>query len=235
MNRVSKHNEVEKQRISNLLSTGRIGQVDYDILVAAIEGKASTSQQIVAVLINPFQKVSGFRALLFGMLFIGLLSLLGALSGLYFPGALDFQIVPDGKRLLTSGELVIENIVNVLSLSVLFYLGAIFCRQRNMRFIDFLGTLAFSRFPYVIFALILYLASLIIPGVIPHKDVPQQTLEVLFITLFAVFALVGQMVLIFSALRESSGLKGKSLWSIFTLGVILGEVMSYALNGFLFK
>lgn len=159
MNAIAKQTEAERQRIDNLLSAGRISPDDYKILIAALERKASPAHNALSLMANPFGKISGTPALALGFVFIGILSLLGSAAGLHFPGPLDLQIVTEGKRLLTVGELLVENLTNTFSLAIVFYLGALVCRQRNMRFLDFASTVAFARLPYAFFALILFLGA----------------------------------------------------------------------------
>lgn len=225
----------EKARIESLLQSGRISKEDHQILMAALEKKDHFLKKLLSYAGNPFRSLSSTTNILIGCLSILAMSFVGASLRLNFPGALDFQIIEEGKRTFSFIELLIQNSVNVVCLSVIFYVGALFCKCKNLRFIDFISSVSFSRLPCALFALLLLGLSPLFPSLLPRKADVNDVAGSLVLALIAVTFLAWEITLLFSSLKESSGTKGKKLWMIFVFGLIAAEAASYALNNFILK
>lgn len=225
----------EKNRIDTLLQNGRITKEDHQILVAALERKESFLKKVLAWSINPFQGLSTTTSILIGCISILAMSFIGTSLGLHFRGALDFQIIEEGKRTFSFVELLTQNIVDVLCVSAIFYVGALICRCKNLRFIDFISSIVFSRFPYAVFALVLFVLGPVFPGLLPRKVETHDMGGTLALAIIGITFLVWEMTLIFSSLKESSGMKDKQLWVTFIIGLIFAEAASYALNNLIIK
>jgi len=232
---MSGENHDEKSRIDSLLASSRITPEDHQILLTALNRRNDPLQKVWALAINPFEEISSITALGVGAVLIVLMSYLGAKFSIYFPGALDFQIAQEGKRIYSALDLTIQSAINVICLAGAFYVGALVARQRNLRAIVFFGTVAFARSPYAILILILSIFGPIFPSLLPRKVEGQASAGVIFLAILAIGFLVWQLVLIFFAVKESSGLKGKALWINFICGMIAAEAISYSLNTLLFK
>jgi hypothetical protein len=225
----------ERQRIDNLLANGRIGAEDHQILVDALVRKSSATVKFFSVVANPFHRLSSLTGVVCGLTFIGLLSFLGSHAGLHFPGTLDLQIINEGRRQVSIGELFVENLIDTLFLALIFYLGALIYRRRNLRIVDFVSTNIFSRLPYTVFALIAFATISFFPDLVPVKASQQPSVEMMLLAASAIIFLTWNMVLIFSGLKESSGLKGRALWTTYIVGIIMAEAISYSINFVLFK
>lgn len=225
----------EKARIDSLLQNGRITKEDHQILVAALEKKDHFLKKILTNAVNPFQSLSSTTNILIGCVSILAMSFIGASLGLHFRGALDFQIIEEGKRTFSFIELLIQNAVDVVCVSVFFYVGALICRCKNLRFIDFISSVTFSRLPYALFALILFGLGPLFPSLLPRKVETHEAAGSLALALVGITFLAWEITLLFSSLKESSGTKGKQLWMTFVFGLIVAEAASYALNNLILK
>lgn len=220
----------EKARIDSLLQNGRITKEDHQILVAALEKEDHFLKKLLANAVNPFQSLSSTTNMFIGCISILAMSLVGSKLGLHFRGALDFQIIEEGKSTFSLIELLIQNAVDVLCVSVFFYIGAIICRFKNLRFIDFLSSVTFSRLAYAIFALLLFGLGPLFPSLLPRKVETHDAAGSLVLALVGITFLAWKITLLFSSLKESAGAKGKQLWMTFVFGLIVAEAASYALN-----
>lgn len=225
----------EQLRIDNLLSTGKITEEDHKILTAALGNQKSIVRRLMSFLINPFESISSGTALLIGGALAIAMSFLGSRIGVYLPGALDLQIAQEGKRFYAFSELLLQNTVAVLTVAGVFLGGALILKQRNLRLVDFLGFVALSRLPYALFILVLFLLGPIFPGLLPRTTDAAKGGAIVALAILSITVLAWQMVLMFSAQKDASGLKGKLLWISFVFGLVVAEAISYGLNFIILK
>lgn len=223
----------ERNRIDSMLQNGRITADDHKILVEALQKKNRFLEVLLGKLVNPFQSLSSVTVLIAGCAAILAMSIIGAKLALHYRGALDFHVIEEGKRTFSFIELVIQNAVDVVCVSVFFYAGSVIAKARNLRVIDFVSSIAFARVPYAAFALVLFGASPFFPSLIPRKADAHDVTGTLVLAVIAIAFLAWHITLTFSALKESSGLRGKQLWANFIIGLILAEAASYAINTFI--
>lgn len=231
----------EKERLGKMLKEGKISEEDYSLLLAAIEKNSSRAGYIFSILLNPFQKIAGFNALILGLIVILAMSFLGVAAKLYFPGilgVLNATVVKLPKIQMGVFLPLCQNIISWLTLTFLFFISAKIFQQKKLRFLDFLGTVALSRFPYLILTLSILLSKAISPG---FMDIDlSKGLELhpsIGMTLFGIFFTIcalWQIITYFYALKESSGLIGKKLWISFLASIIIGEAISSPLTTIFF-
>lgn len=161
------------------------------------------------------------------------MSLLGTKASIYFPGAIDLQIVRVEKYSFSALELIVQNAINILCLAGAFYLGSLLLRQRNLRPIDFLSSVALARLPYAAFVLIISALAFLFPAHFPRPAENASAVYTIVIALLAITVLAWHLGLLFTAARESSGLKGKGLWIVYIGGLLAAEAASYGLNALL--
>lgn len=227
----------EKDRLLNMLKEGKLSEDDYELLSRAIDNKSPLIRSIFSILINPFQKIAGYYALAAGLAIIFSMSYLGVIAKIYFPGILDClngSFVKNPRSELNFYVLAYQNMISWLILSILFLISAKIFRQKRIRAIDFFGTVAFSRFPYLIFTAFLSSIRLINPSFMEIDMAKGIQLHPSLMTgLFSLvlsFCLIWQITTYFYALKESSGLVNKKLWTSFIVSIILGEVISSILS-----
>ncbi|MGZ3768566.1 MAG: hypothetical protein ACXVCP_02380 [Bdellovibrio sp.] len=227
----------ERSRIDALLANGKINPKDHSVLMDVLNKDSKLSKKIFSLIINPFEKISSSAVLfLVGLFSIGIMSYVGQKIGLHYHGALDFQILEEGKQTLSFNTLFIQNLIDVLTVSVIFFAGAVISKCKNLRLIDFLGSVLCSRFPYFLFSIFLFVFGPIFPELLPRKVTEVHgSLSLAILAITGTVFLTWEIVLLFSALKNSSGLKGKILWINFIVGLVLAEVASLVLNIYILK
>ena len=227
-------NSDERSRIDHLLNSGKISEADHLSLVEALERKPALLKRAAASMINPFSTLSVSLRISIGMLSIIILALLGAKLAICFPGALDFQVVQDGKRIYTTSELFVQNIIDVCVLSFVFYGAALVSPQRNLRIIDFVSSTFLTRLPYAIFMIVLSIVSAMFPELLPRHARPPIA-PAIGLAVGAASFLVWTLTAMFSAFKESSGMRHRNLWIAFVSGLLAAEAISYTVNALILR
>ncbi len=229
----------ENQRLLNMLKENKISEADFKILSASLNKQTSFANTLFSLLINPFQRIAGFYALMAGFVVILCMSYLGVIAKVYFPGILDClnsSIVKDPKIPLSFFLLAYQNVVSWLVLSILFIIAAKIFQQKRMRVIDFFGTVALARFPFLILVGFLCIVRIVNPSFMEFKlsqgfQIQNSFMTPVFITVVVICA-IWQVMTYFYALKVSSGLEGKKLWMSFIGSIIVGEMISSTLTVF---
>ena len=232
---------IEKQKLADMLDEKKITKEDYQLLVHALD-KQESKRSLVALFINPFQKIAGQTALLAGLVIIVVMSYMGVVADVYYAGIFDClnaanlkhtqAIKPNFSLLLT------QNVINWLSLSATFILSAIIFKQKRFRVIDFLGTVAFSRFPTLILTTFIAIVWAANPSLLDF-DVTKTTFQYHFnisgtlIDFMWQFCYAWQITIYLFALKESSGLNGTKLWIAFVVSVFTADQFSHLLGTYL--
>jgi hypothetical protein len=162
------------------------------------------------------------------------MSILGAYAKLYIGGVLSGPLPAiNFKPHINPGFLLLmyQNIIDCISLGTLFYVSAFLCGKRNIRVIDFYGTVALSRFPFLVLMSFVALMFSFDPQLL-QIDISEQYnghLSVIGIatSIFWIICFVWQALTYFFAFKESSGLEGRKLWISYIICVfILGDIIS---------
>ena len=119
-------------------------------------------------------------------------------------------------------------------MTLLFIVFAKIFQQKRLRIVDFFGTTALSRFPFLILMIFLAIVRVVNPSIM-DIDLTKglQLHPSIFMSLFGVIVIlcfIWEIVTYFYALSESSGLTGKKLWISFIAALILGEAISSPLT-----
>lgn len=229
----------EKERLIGMLKENKISEDDYKILSASLDKKTSLAEMLFSILINPFQRIAGFYSLATGLVGIFCMSYFGVIAKVYFPGILDClnaSIVKNPKIPLSFSLLAYQNIVSWFVLTILFIISAKIFQQKRIRIIDFFGTVALSRFPFLILVVFLSIVRVANPSFMDIDltrgfQVQKSLMTPVFGTVVVICA-IWQILTYFYALKVSSGLIGKKLWISFIGSIILGEMISSTLTVF---
>lgn len=102
------------------------------------------------LLLTPFERYAGAEALTAGVVF-ALLAVLGAAQfNTRFDGVLDAHFASDEVSLTVA---LTDQVINIVSAFVVFYILAYALGARGIRAVDMLGTLMAARAPYVLMPL----------------------------------------------------------------------------------
>ncbi|MBN9289036.1 MAG: hypothetical protein BGO43_01675 [Gammaproteobacteria bacterium 39-13] len=222
----------ENERLATLLKENKITQDEYKLLYKALE-KPSSVRFVLTLLINPYQKIAGLWAFVIGIGIILIISYLGSIAKIYFPGLLGIlnaSMIKSPKMGTDFLFLLYQNTVIWAVLTGLFILAAKFLQQKGVRIIDFMGTVALSRFPYLILTGFLALMRTVNPrfmdvGMEQGLQLKPSILAVIFSSVVIICA-VWHIVTYLYALKESSGLSGKKLWISFIACILIGEIIA---------
>lgn len=220
----------EKDRLDEMLQNNKITKSEYHLLLSALN-KKNSFYVVFSFLVNPFQRIAGVYSLVIGLITLLAMSGLGLIAKVYFPGLitiLNASAVKEPKVPLNFYLLLYQNAICWIVLTIIFIVIAKILQQKRIRIIDFIGTVALARFPFLILTGILCIIRLLYPsfleidltkGVLVEPSVSLSAFFVVMITF-----VIWQITTYFNAFKESSGLIGKKLWIGFIIALILGEV-----------
>lgn len=209
----------EMEKILTLLNEKKITQEEFGDLKQALQ-RPSQKTNMFKYMIDPFESFSALQSLFIGFFVLAAMSLLASKIKIYYPGVLDFKIT---EGALGFSTLFMQNLIVTASIGVVFIFTAIFLKQKNMRTLDFAGTVLFARFPYFLVTLALYLMfiagwNLNIEGLNSAKDY-----AILIIVLSGLF---WQVVVYFNAFKFASGLQDAKLTGAYIFSLVFSEIIS---------
>lgn len=227
----------DKVRLSKMLKENKISPEDHAILTTALRKKSLFNKIQATFLLNPFQKIAGFKALFLGLITLVLVSILGIKAKLFFLGPLstiNASVLAKQNIDNLFGFLLYQNVVCWLVLVTVLMITTKILQKNQVRIIDFLGTVALARFPTLIVTLYVLMLRIWYPSLLEvdlSKGYPLhysfgQVLLGIPILIIAIW----QVILYFYAFKESSGLRSKKLWLGFIVAIILSESIAQPLT-----
>lgn len=182
-------------------------------------------------LFNPFIQVAGAKAFIWGLLLLIVSSTLAAFYNTRFDGVLDAHYSKNQYFYLS----FVDNLVNIGTLTLIYFaLGSILTKGKT-RFIDILGTITLSRFPLMFIPLFNIQNQ---NGIIGEKimqrlgdpnSIQLTQFEWIFLISSGIISLLlisWFIALLFNAYKISTNLKGTSLIVSFIFGLIISEIVS---------
>lgn len=166
------------------------------------------------ILINPFERIAGGLALGLGLLTTIVAGLIAGNNGTHFPDLISVLYTISTGTYVPIAEILTSTLFLVFSST----LAAVITRV-NFRFIDILGTIALSRFPYLLLSL---------AGYISYTGISHELWKMIIIPII-VTGIVWSMILFYHALQVSTNLKGKTLWIAFASIAIISEILATVL------
>ena len=223
----------DQERLLNLYKEKKITEEDFNILSRALSQKKTRSQRFFHHFVNPFDRFAGYQAVAIGLGVLLATSLVASLSQIHFPGLFDLKIFKpaDSPGLpLIFQKILLQNMIISLSLAMAFYFSSRLAKKSSLRFVDFLGTAMMARFPYLIASVVFLILHLSEVKLHFDKVEDVSTYTLIAITFTALLSIVWLGATYFYSLKESSGLKGKSLWVSFVFSLLIVEVFTLYLN-----
>ena len=175
-------------------------------------------------LFNPFIYLAGGKALLLGVLAMGVTAIVASFSGVHFDGVLDMHkfFAPSPPALF-----FIEPLVDWLCATIIFYLAGRIFSTSAIRIIDVAGTMAFARWPMIFAALLGFTFKAI--SLTALHDIGKHMDMILAASIGAFAAIpfiIWMIALMFNAFSVSCNLKGaKAIW-IFIGALLIAEVIA---------
>ena len=181
----------------------------------------------VKLIVNPFIRIAGGQALIWGFLGLIVSTLLCWISGYHYHGLLHFGPAPNPAWWCYLAEHLIVWLIPAL----LFYLGGLFLSHSRIRVIDVLGTVLFAQLPLLGMNLISLLPAMRMMSQMNMNMSPEDMLAQPYFVLAMILTLLGLPFLIltliwmFNALKVSCNLKQWKLWTVALIGIIAGDVL----------
>ena len=181
----------------------------------------------VKLIVNPFIRIAGGQALIWGFLGLIVSTLLCWISGYHYHGLLHFGPAPNPAWWCYLAEHLIVWLIPAL----LFYLGGLFLSHPRIRVIDVLGTVLFAQLPLLGMNLISLLPAMRMMSQMNMNMSPEEMLAQPYFVLAMILTLLGLPFLIltliwmFNALKVSCNLKQWKLWTVALIGIIGGDVL----------
>ena len=190
----------------------------------------------VKLIVNPFIRIAGGQALIWGFLGLIVSTLLCWISGYHYHGLLHFGLAPNPAWWCYLAEHLIVWLIPAL----LFYLGGLFLSHSRIRVIDVLGTVLFAQLPLLGMNLISLLPAMRMMSQMNMNMSPEEMLAQPYFVLAMILTLLGLPFLIltliwmFNALKVSCNLKQWKLWTVALIGIIGGDVLCRLLIAWLY-
>ena len=190
----------------------------------------------VKLIVNPFIRIAGGQALIWGFLGLIVSTLLCWISGYHYHGLLHFGPAPNPAWWCYLAEHLIVWLIPAL----LFYLGGLFLSHSRIRVIDVLGTVLFAQLPLLGMNLISLLPAMRMMSQMNMNMSPEEMLAQPYFILAMILTLLGLPFLIltliwmFNPLKVSCNLKQWKLWTVALIGIIGGDVLCRFLIGWLY-
>ncbi len=191
---------------------------------------------MIQKLFKPFVYIAGLKSLLIGLLIILATSIVGYLSNTHFPDIISVKIG------FTSSVwyLVVQSLLNWLSISILLYLAAIILSKSSVRMLDIFGTQALARYPYFFVAFIAFSESMrefgaYLAWTFLHSGEPVEISTFSIILAVSLIILtflltIWMVALMFNAFKISANLKGPKLVTSFIVAMIGAMILSSYLS-----
>jgi len=188
---------------------------------------------------NPFERTGSYTALVFGLLIILITSLLAAKSLLHFDGILDMHFGGESPVWI----FIVQNLINLLVITVVFYLAGIFISPSSVRLIDVLGFQALARIPMFFPALIALFLNItkynefLISAILhDHCDTFLTITDwmlIVILSLVVLISIIWMIALMFNAYCISLNLKGSKAVISFIITIIIAEIITKSINFFI--
>ena len=189
---------------------------------------------------NPYTRIAGWQSLCIGFIIMAITAIIGVYNNVVFDGALDVHLNSN----LTIGIGLIFMFLDWFVIFVVMAFAAIMMKKQ-FRIIDLAGTLALARAPFLILAVLGFIATPVTAEeIMSAQEVATSVSEMLPLTngtiafMFLTLPIIAwNIALTYNALKVSCDIKGKNLTLLIILGLLVAEVITtlikmYPLNDY---
>lgn len=181
----------------------------------------------LSILLNPFTRIAGVKALLLGGFLMLLTAAIAAPCGVNFVGALNIHVNRPTPFWIIFGLIIL----GWLTASFCFFVAGKILSKSSIRAIDIFGTLALARAPQLVaapFGLLPGLWSLD-PKIIEQPDsIPAPVLTSIIVVSLVFLAVdIAVVILSYNAFAVSANVKNKG---VFAVVLILSELVAMLLS-----
>lgn len=189
------------------------------------------NKEVLSLLINPFVRIAGGKALLIGIVVFVVSILLAYCGNMVFDGVVDAHF----KENVNLGRaLLVPSIALVIFIVTLYLTGRLLSKS-SIRFIDVAGTVTLARTPFILISL-----AVLIPGVYDYNVIITQNLLaqsyseitvmqwVVFFSFLAVsmIAAIWFVILAYKAFSVSCNISGAKGIMGFVAALLFSEIVA---------
>lgn len=185
------------------------------------------TNSFLSTLRNPFTKIAGMPALLWGFTGIVISTVMCIAAPLHYHGLLHYGPAPDNAWWCFAAEQLIVWLIP----SLLFLIAGKLFSPSRPRIIDIFGTIAFAQLPFLLMNLFFFsdavqklmnISSTVTPEwIMQHPEIMKGAFLMLPSSLFAIWVLVWM----YNAVKVSCNLKGKKLAIIYAAVLIISDII----------
>jgi hypothetical protein len=183
-------------------------------------------QSKIEKLINPFMRIAGLPALLLGFFAMIMASFTAYFGYARYDGVLDLHFVSERSLILP----LTDQVINWLSLLIVFYVAAILLKARHTRLIDIAGTMLFAKAPYALLPLLnsgnflnRILTAMVEEG---HEPALAELILIICTAIIGIGIIVWSVTWMYQAFKVSTNLKSVRLVAGFIFGLLIAEMLS---------
>jgi len=189
------------------------------------------------LLLNPFTRIAGLKALLFGIIGMLVAGYISFYSKIFYDGVLNIHSGLDAPLSIH----VFWPFANVLFLGIWFTIFGKMLSQSRIRIIDIFGTQAFAFLPLVPASLMGFSKSMDRIGEILMKVDPrifiidmfqmQDIIFAVFMVIITIPLTVWSAIWIYNGFKESANLPHKKVIPVYIAAIILGMILPKIIMG----
>jgi len=172
-------------------------------------------------LINPFERIAGWQALVIGFAVMVLIAVVSNLNGIFFNGVLYIQIGASFGFF----ALFAKQFVDFLILFLTMWIAGVCFSKSRLRAIDVAGTMALARAPMLLVVVICFLPV----APVSLYDIPR----IIIFLLICIPFMIWMVALMYNAYTVSCHLKGNKAVVSFIGALVVAEIVSRVVTFFL--
>lgn len=225
-------------RLAEMRRQNKITNLELNILLSQL-GYRTWLDTIILWILTPYANISAKVAFTIGGFGFLIICSTGYFGRYYFPGLPGVVEIVNPALHLTFIKICLNQIIQWLLLSIIYYVFAIVCRIQNLRFIDFLALIAIAYMARTIFSLELFVINLIAPDFVRYSTDLSKLAQYYSKVLVSIWGINQYLMefwlyrLYFVSLELASGLTKLRLWVVFILGLILAQSINFNLARYL--
>ncbi len=176
---------------------------------------------------NPFNRFAGYEALGIGFVFMIIGAALAHLGNARFDGVLDLHFVAE-SHFLTA---FIDQCVNLLAMTICFFIAARASGASTTRLIDIAGTMLLAKAPYAVLPLLnitgyMYAVGMEAVGDLNEPPSGSEMAQLLLLSVPIILFAIWSIALMVNAYKVSTNLKGSKMTVGFIVALIAAEIVS---------
>lgn len=185
--------------------------------------------------VNPFERIAGMKALLWGVAAMVVSTVISCLSGWHYHGMLHFGPAPNNEWWVYA----VEHMIVWLVPAVVFYVGGRTMSSSRIRVSDVFGTTAFAQIPLLLMGMVSLLPPMQALNGLTEANAMQAVTQpwfvaAMFLSLLVIVAVVMNVVWMYNALKVSCNLSGYRLRVFFIVAYIGCDVACRYMIGALY-